>query len=639
MRKVAIIVTLLVVDVFRMSAAPAVFDTIAIDEVVVESTGLRDLSVGSHTVTTDSLTLLHYQAQSLADLLSGQTAVSVQMYGPGGLASISLRGGSTRHTAVLWEGFNLQNPMNAQLNFSTIPVSLIDNLTIQYGGSGTLFGNGATTGSIHLNNSLRLNQGTSLTLSSFAGSYLTFNQSTKFVQSGQKFASATRLFNENSKNDFPFRAAGQATSILRHAAYNGYGMMQQNAWRTGTNSIIRSDIWVQKFDKQIPSIISDTREGNTSETDENFRWAVNFDRSFSKLNIKLRTGLFDDRIIYYDPENQPAYSHNQSLQSINEAEVGYKLSKHHFFYGGVGYIFETAWVDDYTGQPSRQRESAFFSYENFAFHDLLHTTFNIRQEIVGDKAIPFVYSGGTDLTIFPCLHFKANASKTYTLPTFNDLFWKEEAYTEGNPDLKPESGYSAEGGFSFCLKKGSITLKQEITAYVMENDNWIVWLPGSGSNSAKWRPENFNKGLSRGLEFNGSVNLSEGRFTHKLNYFYSHTDATLTSINTYSGERTNNEMLYIPRNKLNISYSLCYKKYSFISSFSFIGRRKTDAINALPAHYTVDVSADRVMMIGRQNMRVFAKVNNLMNVNYQSISGYPMPPRNYNFGLMFQLKK
>ena len=639
MRKVVLLIILLVGPFVRIFAVPVVPDTIAIDEVVVESTGLRDLSTGSHTVTTDSLILQHYQAQSLADLLSGQTAISVQMYGPGGLAGISLRGGGTRHTAVLWEGFNLQNPMNAGLNFSSIPVCLIDKLTIQYGGSGTLIGNGATTGSIHLNNSLRLNQGTSLSLSSLAGSYLTFNQSAKFIRSGERFATATRMFYENSRNDFPYRAAGQVSSKLRHAAYQGYGLMQQNAWRTGPNSIIRNDIWVQRFDKLIPSLISDTREGNTSQTDENLRWALNFDKSLPNINIKLRTGLFDDRILFYDPDVRSSLVHNESLQSINETEVGYKLSSHHFFYGGVGYIFETARVDDYSHNPTRQRGSVFLSYRNIAFSDRWHTTFTVRQEVVESKMLPIVYSGGTDLIIFQGLHIKFNASKTYTLPTFNDLFWKEDAFAEGNPDLKPESGYSAEGGIMFYLTKGCISLSQEITTYVMENNNWIVWTPGKVNNLPKWKPENFDMGRSRGIEFNGSINFKEDRLTHKLNYFYSYTHASLSVMNTNTGERTMNEMLYIPRNKLNINYYLLYKKYCFIASFCFIDSRKTDAVNTLPAYYIVDVSARRDMQIGHQNMEVFMKVNNITGINYQALSGYPMPPRNYCIGLTFNMKK
>lgn len=475
-------------------------------------------------------------------------------------------------------------------------------------------------------------------LSSMAGSYHSLSQSGKFILSGKNFATATRMFYETGKNDFPYQIAGR-TKKLGHAGYKGYGLMQQNAWRLGTNAIIRSDIWCQKFDKQIPSLISDAQAGKTAQNDENFRWAVNFDKSFSLFNLKIRSGLFNDRILYYDPEIQPAYSHSQSLQSISEAELKYCPSKHHIIYGGTGYVYETARVDDYTNNPSRQRVNVFLSYENSEFHNRLHTSLNLRQEIVEGKAIPFVYSGGTDIEILRGLHLKVNASKTYTLPTFNDLFWKTDAYTTGNPDLKPESGYSAESGVLYQIGKGSLRMSQEITFYSMMNDNWIVWISGADSNSTKWKPENFNKGYSKGLEFNGHIDLVRQHLTQKLQYFYSYTRATLKSYDSYTGKTKNNEMFYVPRNKLNISYSLLYEKYSFTSSFCYISQRKTDEINSLPQHYTIDISADRNIAMGKQTLEIYLKINNLTNTRYQVMSGYPMPPRNYTCGLILQLKK
>ena len=88
-----------------------------------------------------------------------ESPIFIKSYGLGSLATTSFRGGSASHTAILWNGFNLGSPMNGQLDLSLVPVSLANNVSIQYGGAGALWGSGAVGGAILLNSEPEFDQG------------------------------------------------------------------------------------------------------------------------------------------------------------------------------------------------------------------------------------------------------------------------------------------------------------------------------------------------------------------------------------------------------------------------------------------------------------------------------------------------
>ncbi|WP_332368908.1 TonB-dependent receptor [Spirosoma telluris] len=98
----------------------------------------------------DSTTLLQFRFGSLTDLLALNTPMAFKNYGPGQLATVAFRGTSANHTAVLWNGININQPNLGLTDFSTLPVAGFDRLSIQYGSSASAVGSDAVGGSILL---------------------------------------------------------------------------------------------------------------------------------------------------------------------------------------------------------------------------------------------------------------------------------------------------------------------------------------------------------------------------------------------------------------------------------------------------------------------------------------------------------
>ncbi|QQR94477.1 MAG: Plug domain-containing protein [Bacteroidota bacterium] len=100
-------------------------DTFHIKVVNIEALRQQDATPGLKFEKIDSISLKQFNTESLSDLLSAESGVLIKNYGPGSLASSSIRGGNANQTAVIWNGFNINNPMLGQTDFSIIPEFLL----------------------------------------------------------------------------------------------------------------------------------------------------------------------------------------------------------------------------------------------------------------------------------------------------------------------------------------------------------------------------------------------------------------------------------------------------------------------------------------------------------------------------------
>ena len=97
----------------------------------------------------DTLVLQSKSTSNLSDLLIQHSPVFIKTYGPGGTSTASFRGTTASHTLVLWNGFQLNAPNLGQVDFSTIPVFLADDVSLNWG-SGTSNNSGGLGGAVNI---------------------------------------------------------------------------------------------------------------------------------------------------------------------------------------------------------------------------------------------------------------------------------------------------------------------------------------------------------------------------------------------------------------------------------------------------------------------------------------------------------
>ena len=184
----------------------------AIEEVAItaerifmkEQAGMKQTDV-------DSTVLQNKISLSLSDLLSENTTVFIKNHGRGALATASFRGSSASHTQVSWNGININSPMAGMVDFSLIPVYIIDELNLKHGSASLADRSGGIGGSININNRAEWNNKSKIGYLQGIGSYSTFDE---FLQVGvgkKTIQSKTRLYHNYSQNDYTFINRGIGT--------------------------------------------------------------------------------------------------------------------------------------------------------------------------------------------------------------------------------------------------------------------------------------------------------------------------------------------------------------------------------------------------------------------------------------------
>ncbi|MFW6227731.1 MAG: TonB-dependent receptor plug domain-containing protein, partial [Bacteroidota bacterium] len=109
-KSLAVLLLLTPLAGWSQTMAEAQLDTILrLPEASITSNRVNYFSSGTTIEKMDKELLAMNRTGSLSELFSSHSNLQVNSYGPGGMSSISIRGGKTRNTAVLWNGLNLQS--------------------------------------------------------------------------------------------------------------------------------------------------------------------------------------------------------------------------------------------------------------------------------------------------------------------------------------------------------------------------------------------------------------------------------------------------------------------------------------------------------------------------------------------------
>ncbi|MBN1117103.1 MAG: TonB-dependent receptor plug domain-containing protein [Bacteroidales bacterium] len=599
-----------------------------IQEVVAKGPRFGKYTLGANVSPIDSSILQLYQTNSVAEILNFQSLVAIHTYGPEGLATVSMRGGSSRHTTIIWNGFNLRNASSGSINFSVLSAGFVDKLDVQMGGASTMYGSGATSGSIFITNSLKLGEKKPIAVINLdLGSYNTKNFiGTVGIQS-QKFSTRIKLGLQSSDNDFRFLNIGNITDTLKHAAYERYSLAWQNTFKTGNKSKLETDLWYSSLSKDIPALISDTKDGKTHQDDDNLKMAVNYSSYNNHGSIRMRSGYFFDRTQYFDPEGTVKESLNQSFSVINEIETRIKIANNHSLNLGLNHTYEYAQSKSYVADTGRNRISVYSRYDLAFFENRLRLSPEGRKEFVPDEKIPFVYSLSGTFEIISGLTIKTLFAKHYALPVFNDLYWSEDAFAKGNPALKPEFGYNKEIGLSYIYHTPDLNLDHNLTLYRNKIVDQIIWLPDSTS---KYTPQNIKFSDTRGLEFSGKMTKKISPISIHTNYLYGYTNARLyDSIN----DPDPTQKSYVPKHKASLTAGISYNQISFYYTQSFYSKRQINAMRELDAYSISNIHFNYLFKIKNMGFSASFKIKNLFNTSYQIMNGWAQPLRNYSIGI------
>lgn len=644
-------VCLLVCFVQLLSSLHAQKDTSKIyqlQEVNIFETKQQQFETSKKHIAIDSITLAKYNTTSLADLLSNQSTVHIKSYGNGNIATSSMRGGNASHTALLWNGLNIQNAMLGQPDLSIVPTTLFNNILLEYGGGSAMWGSGAIGGSIHLQNKLLFNEGFKTRLQMSMGSFGTKKIASGILLSYKKIVSSTNIYYNASDNNYNYKDTTDKENPdkqIKHADYVAKGLMQELSFSATSSQKINVRLWYNVVDRNLPSYT--TFPSKQSQLDENIKLNADWNYTKRNLNSTIRLGYFNDKLNYTDSIAN-IFSKSTIKTFIGESDNTYTHHNHKLNFG-INYTqyksdhfdrvpLRNPLIPDLIGYKVNSHEldkfSLFAAYKLSLLNSKLNYNLAIRKEFTNQTEIPFTGNTGIHYQLLKQLAAKINANTSFRQPTLNDMYWNPG----GNPNLKPEEGYDIDGGLEFNYSKNNFRALFEATYFNRYTTNWIIWLP---TNNTYWSPRNIAEVYSRGTETKTELSYAKKDLLLKI---IINTSYVLSTNQVKINENDNSvgkQLIYTPRYSGQASFLMKCKNISLLFNNNYTGYRftSTDNTSWLNPYYIANLKCSYSYSFSTINMELFCSINNVFNKNYVVVSNRPMPLRNYEAGLCMNYHK
>ena len=590
---------------------------------------------GLKTEKLDSTFLANSLNLSAAEVLNRMSAVYIKSYGGGGLASSSFRGGSANHTAVLWNGFNLQSPVTGMIDLSLIPSGLFNSMSLQYGGKSATWGSGAIGGAIHLQSKSKFNEGSSIKLFTGAGSFGEKSMLVSADYSNIKFSNSTKFYHSDALHNYDYTSLAnevQETRKLPNAKANQNTLMQENYFKIKENQLLETHIWLQENKREIPPTLFQ-QSSDAFQEDYAMRFTASYHRYFKLWNLNLRSAYFNEALKYRDSEFSKV-GENKSQTYINEILMNRSIGRNIWILGANNTYAQSQSIEFSKLIPVQNKLALFSSFQYLNKKSNLIAVASVRKEWVNTTPVPLTWSLGVDYYITRWLKMKANAARVYRIPTINDLFWKEG----GNQNLLPENGYAYEGGLMLMIPKNKkkYTLTLELTAFSRQIENWIIWLP----NGAFWSPQNLMHVWSRGAETNTSYQYNGKRLKLFSNFKTSYVLSENTASALNSDASINKQLIYVPLYTGQFNYGITYKSATIMLNHTYTGYRYTSSDHSqyLLPYFLHNINVGYKIDFKKVNIEFQFQINNLLNNKYQVLAARPMPGINYKGGIVFNFK-
>lgn len=583
-------------------------------------------NIGLNTDKPDSLLKHFANSQSIGSLIDISSGMVVRSYGPGSLASTSLRGGTAQQTSLNWNGLTINSPINGLNDLNLISNFLFSNVIVVPGLAGSMQGSSSIGGGINISDNLLIKKGLSGAVIQSVGSFGNIGSGIKLNFSQKNWKSSTSWIYNQGNNDFPFinRAeAGQPKQILQNTSGKTISVLHQSNWSTIKAGTFKIWYWGNAAKREIPASML-THESVAFQEDQSHKGMFQWSYQLKNLGIKYRS-LWQNDYLVYDDSASFIRSEATSNTFVNDAEVRINLTLNQVLSFGVIQTNSFAEATNYRSKVDR-RQTAFWSTYYLSLPKLKSLlNFNIRQELLDEISLPLIPGIGFKTKLTKSFDIFGQVSRVYRVPTLNDLFW----FPGGNIFLKSESGWAREMSVKYHVKAFEVTL----TGFSRLITDWILWQP---VNAQIWSPINIGKVKSQGLEFRSNLTLKlnakmVSKFGVQANYTESFNDDA-------KDENYNKQLIYVPYHKLSGTAGISYLKSSFLISGLYVGRRYSSSDNSeiMQSYALLNLAYSHAFTLKKTTGDFFFKANNVFNKMYEAIVWRPMPGFNMELGINYR---
>lgn len=622
MKQLCSIVILVLCHCADLSAQP---DTVHLNTAEIISEKKWLFASGSFAETTDSTVKKLFGIQMISEWPLSSSLI-LKNYGPGGIATASMRGMEARHTSIIWNGIPLNSPSLGLTDLAILPVSPNADVIVFHGNASSLYHTAASGSAIILEEKNRFEKSYSANAVMEYGSFSNRKYTAGFQASGTKMYQSLVVKLQNSKNNFPFKNTAMADAPEQnqhHATENHYILTGQTGWKISKNDELTFLWQCQKSEREIPPLMTQSRS-DAELKDSLLNASLQFKKIISPaFSLQLKTALLANNQQFKD---SVARILSKSKALTQYYECGATISLSCLFTLQTGLVYSNS-LFDFTNYENKKRLEDFSAFSTIRFEkNKFNSSLQIRQAWRTNSFSPLLASAGLEYHFHPMIKIRAQAGKSFQLPTGNDLYWQPG----GNPELKPEYGRSIETGADFFFHKA---FRFSFTVYRNDVNDWIQWVPGL---AGFYTPHNLKKVRAEGIESSLMIPIDIGQWKIKLSGSYTFSKSATRSVyQVLSDDILNKQLIYIPEHSANSSFNVSYHGFTLWLQYQFNGLRYTTADHSfyLPAYHLFQCSLLYEYHFKKIKLSPYLRIANLTNEKYQSMAWRPMPGRNFHLGL------
>ena len=610
---------------------------------------------------------------SVADAIRYFSGVQLKDYGGvGGLKTINIRSMGTNQVGVFYNGIQLGNAQNGQVDLGKFSMDNIEEISLYNGQRSKIFQSARDFGSAssiyiqprkpHFASNKNTNIKANLKFGSFdlinpsllmeykINNNISLSFNGEWINASGKYKVHYRRVLPKSKivayDTVAIRQNGDINAVRLEAAL--YGTLEKGTWNV--------NFYNYSSDRGVPGAVINNKwkrgermQDINSFVQGNMKLAIS-DRWNTLLNIKYASDY-----THFENFDYTLYPTNNKFRQkefyIATANLFYLTD---FWDVSFSYDFQYNTLD---ADFQRMDNYDIFAYPRRTSHWLSLATsldlnrLKIQASLLGtlihetvrkynapdDKHVmtPAVFAS---YRLLPNedLRLNAFAKKIFRVATFNEMYYVEMI----SSNIKPEYATQYDLGIKYTKRPRYSIVKNidaQIDVYYNLVEDKIICTPKSPL--FKWTTYNLGLVKIKGLDVSVGNMFRMGNvfLQTKLQYTYQEARNYTDPGDTFYGH----QIPYIPWHSGTVIASALYKDWTLNYSFIYTGERYSQSDNIVYNHvqpwYTHDVSLVKKFKIKDMNFKATLEVNNLFDQDYEVIFNYPMPKRNYRFSLVVEL--
>ena len=558
-------------------------------------------------------------ARDIATLISDTTGIAMTSHGAyGSVNSLSIQGLSTSRIQVRIDGITVSSPQSGDFDFTSIDKNAVESITIRHGGAAVVTVDITTRKARE--DGLRWSTGfsnTSWLPPDTADSLIdTQRLDLSVAWSGKPVRFRLNAFGTRAQNRFPYENSGNTEIRTGNEMFDG-----------GLSA---------SADTELTRLLQLSISGSAYSAQKNVAGAINSASDGKQQDFRsLETVTLAAKEVF-SPRVTAALSLSHSVTDLTWEDLSTE-SRHrlHSFEGNSTWNlyatdaldtrFRAAWKHDIldstnTGNVIRDTVTADIG-----------TKYRFPREITASLDCTILASPSLDTPhVMPAITLSKDfgtrnragikAYHTFKMPDMNALYWSGDATAKGNPDLKNESAW---GGELFFTRENENQYRIEHTLWGLWYHDAIVWQAQNGV----WRPENVGEAVYAG--FDNRLVLTPGNdYTVTVQYAWLFTRALTGDFTFSDGKR----MPYQSEHRFSIRLERSVRQYSWHIAPRYESPRFTTIMNAteLPGVFLLDAG---ITLQAGTRVSFHLDGRNLLNEQWMSMDGYPMPARSVTAGI------